>query len=121
MKLVTLRSISDGGPVREHDPLKLVASIPLFASLEPEVRNPLAALIRLRRYAARETVVWEGQPGGTLYLSLSGYFKAVTTGSDGREMLLSVMGPGEVLGELSVLDGQPRSASVITIEAGELA
>lgn len=107
--------------MREHDPLTLIAKIPLFASLEPEVRKPLAALIRVRSYAARQFVVWEGQPGGTLFLSLSGFFKAVTTGADGREMILSVMGPGEVLGELSVLDGQPRSASVVTIEPGELA
>jgi CRP-like cAMP-binding protein len=107
--------------MREHDPLQLVARIPLFAALDAEVRKPLAALIRVRSYAARQFVVWEGEPGGTLFLSLSGYFKAVTSGSDGKEMLLSVMGPGEVLGELSVLDGQPRSASVIAIEAGELA
>lgn len=107
--------------MREHDPLTLIAKIPLFASLEPEVRKPLAALIRVRSYAPRQFVVWEGQPGGTLFLSLSGFFKAVTTGAEGREMILSVMGPGEVLGELSVLDGQPRSASVVTIEPGELA
>jgi len=121
MKLVTPLSISSGDPTRGHDPQQLVAKIPLFASLEPEVRKPLAALIRVRSYSARQFVVWEGEPGGTLFLSLSGYFKAVTTGSDGTEMLLSVMGPGEVLGELSVLDGQPRSASVIAIEPGELA
>ena len=121
MKLVTPLSISSPDPTRGHDPQKLVARIPLFASLEPEVRKPLAALIRVRSYSARQFVVWEGEAGGTLFLSLSGYFKAVTTGSDGTEMLLSVMGPGEVLGELSVLDGQPRSASVIAIEQGELA
>lgn len=107
--------------MREHDPEKLVARIPLFASLEPEARRPLAQLIRLRRYSARQVVVWEGEAGGTLFLSLSGYFKAITTGGDGKEMLLSIMGPGEVFGELSVLDGQPRSASVITLEPGELA
>jgi len=104
-----------------HDLQELIAKIPLFAGLEPEVRRPLAALVRVRSYSARQFVVWEGESGGTLFVSLSGYFKAVTNGSDGKEMLLSVMGPGEVLGELSVLDGQPRSASVIAIEAGELA
>jgi CRP/FNR family transcriptional regulator, cyclic AMP receptor protein len=107
--------------VRDRDPLELVASIPLFSSLEPAALRPLAALLRPRRYSARQVVVWEGEAGGTLFLSLTGYFKAVTAGSDGKEVLLSVMGPGEVFGELSVLDGQPRSASVITIEAGELA
>jgi len=107
--------------MREHDPEKLVARIPLFATLEPDERRPLANLIRVRRYAARQVVVWEGEAGGTLFLTLSGYFKAITSGSDGKEMLLSIMGPGEVFGELSVLDGQPRSASVVTLESGELA
>ncbi len=107
--------------MREHDPEKLVARIPLFATLEPEARKPLANLMRVRRYSARQVVVWEGETGGSLFLSLTGYFKAITTGSDGKEMLLSVMGPGEVFGELSVLDGQPRSASVVTLEPGELA
>jgi CRP/FNR family transcriptional regulator, cyclic AMP receptor protein len=107
--------------MREHDPQKLVARIPLFAGLEPAAQKPLAGLIRVRRYAARQPVVWEGEAGGSLFLSLTGFFKAITTGRDGKEMLLSIMGPGEVFGELSVLDGQPRSASVITLEAGELA
>jgi len=107
--------------MREYDPEKLCAGIPLFATLEPEARRPLAKLIRVQRYSARQVVVWEGEPGGTLFLSLTGYFKAITTGSDGKEMLLSIMGPGEVFGELSALDGQPRSASVVTLEPGELA
>jgi CRP/FNR family cyclic AMP-dependent transcriptional regulator len=107
--------------MRDHDPRKLVASIPLFAALGPEAHARLAELVRVRRYAMRQVVVWEGEAGGSLFLSLSGYFKATTAGSDGKEMLLSVMGPGEVFGELSVLDGQPRSASVVALESGELA
>jgi CRP/FNR family transcriptional regulator, cyclic AMP receptor protein len=108
--------------MREHDPLRLVASIPLFASLEPADRGLVAGLLRVKRYAPRQTVVWEGQPGGALFLALSGFFKAVTSAStDGKEMLLSIMGPGEVFGELSVLDGQPRSASIVALQASELA
>ena len=103
------------------DPSQLVASIPLFASLEPDARTLIARLIRVRRYSARQTVFWEGGPGDALFVTLSGYLKAVTSGAEGKEVLLNVMGPGEVIGELSVLDGQPRSASVVALESSQLA
>lgn len=99
----------------------LVARIPLLSGLEAEEQKLIAPLIELRYYPARETVVWEGEGGGALFHVLSGYLKATTAGADGQELLLSIMGPGEVFGELSLLDGQPRSASVITLEASELA
>ena len=104
-----------------EDPAKLVQSIPLFATLEPEARALIARLIRVRRYSARQALFWEGEPGGALFVTLSGYLKAVTSGGEGKEVLLNVMGPGEVIGELSVLDGQPRSASVIALESCQLA
>ena len=53
--------------MREHDPLTLIAKIPLFASLEPEVQKPLAALIRVRSYAPRQVVVWEGESGARCF------------------------------------------------------
>jgi CRP/FNR family transcriptional regulator, cyclic AMP receptor protein len=104
-----------------EDPAKLVQSIPLFATLEPEARALIARLIRVRRYSARQALFWEGEAGGALFVALSGYLKAVTSGAEGKEVLLNVMGPGEVIGELSVLDGQPRSASVIALESCQLA
>jgi len=109
------------GLMQKEDPAALVASIPLFATLEPDARQLIARLIRVRRYAARQTVVWEGEPGGVLFVTLTGYLKVVTAGAEGKEVLLNVMGPGEVIGELSVLDGQPRSASVIALETSQLA
>jgi CRP-like cAMP-binding protein len=99
----------------------LVAKIPLLSGLELEEQKLIAPLIELRHYGARETVVWEGEGGGALFHVQSGYLKATTAGADGQELLLSIMGPGEVFGELSLLDGQPRSASVVTLEASELA
>jgi CRP-like cAMP-binding protein len=103
------------------DPVELVAKIGLFSALEANERRAIASLLRLQRYPARATVVWEGDDGGALFFILSGYLKAVSQGADGNEVLLSVMGPGEVMGELSVLDGSPRSASVVSLEACELA
>jgi CRP/FNR family transcriptional regulator/CRP/FNR family cyclic AMP-dependent transcriptional regulator len=100
---------------------ELVANIPLFARLDPEERHAVLKLVRIRAYPARKVVVWEGEPGGALFMVLSGYLKTISVGLEGKETLLSVMGPGEVFGELSLLDAQPRSASVVALEATELA
>ena len=101
--------------------VKLAQQIPLFSGLEPEQLEHVNQLIRVRRYHDREVVVREGDGGGALFVVLSGYTKAVTSGAGGQELLLSIMGPNEVFGELSLLDGQPRSASVIAVESAELA
>jgi len=105
----------------ENEPSEIVGRIPLFSALGAEERGLVAKLIRLRRYGARQVVVRQGDAGGALFLSISGYFKAVSTSKEGKDVLLSIMGPGEVFGELSVLDGQPRSATVVTLEPSVLA
>jgi CRP-like cAMP-binding protein len=105
----------------ENEPSEIVGRIPLFSALQAEERGLVAKLIRLRRYGARQVVVRQGDVGGALFLSISGYFKAVSTSREGKDVLLSIMGPGEVFGELSVLDGQPRSATVVTLEPSVLA
>ena len=103
------------------DAKDLVARIPLFAALDADALRLISRLMKRRRYRARQVIVWEGESGGTLFCVVSGYLKAVTAGAEGKEMLLSVMGPGDVFGELSVLDGEPRSASVVAIDSAELA
>lgn len=98
----------------------LLARAELLSGLESPERRALLALVRIRRFGARKVVVWSGEPPDALFLVLSGYLKAVGGGVDGREVLFSIMGEGEVIGELAVLDGQPRSATLITIDAVEL-
>jgi CRP-like cAMP-binding protein len=100
---------------------ELLARIPFLSGLEPEARRLFAGLVKLRRYPKRKVVVWEGEPGDALFLVISGFLKAVTASGEGHEVLLSIMGPGEVFGELSVFDGQPRSASVVALDSVEVA
>lgn len=64
-----------------------------------------------RRFAADEVLFREGEPCDGLYLLLSGKLKVYSAGTGGRELVYEVVGPGALLGELS-LDGGPRSASV---------
>lgn len=106
--------------MRQEELAKRVAEIPLFEKLDERSRRSIARLMRLRQCKARERIVWEGDPAGSLFLAISGYFKAVATNRSGKELLFSIMGPGEVFGELSVLDGEPRSATVIALQPGTL-
>ncbi|MBE9375366.1 Crp/Fnr family transcriptional regulator [Saccharopolyspora sp. HNM0983] len=70
------------------------------------------------RHRAGERLLHQGSPGGWVLLCLSGRLKVVYAEPDGREVLLAVRGPGDVLGELSGRDGRPRSATVQAIEPG---
>jgi len=68
-----------------------------------------------RRYPAHALVMSEGDPTDTLYVILEGHARAFVSDGEGREAVLSVMGPGEYFGEVA-LDQGPRSASVVTLE-----
>lgn len=73
----------------------------------------------VRKYhAAGEALLQQGSPGGWVLLCLTGRSKVVYAEPDGREVLLAVRGPGDVLGEFSGRDGLPRSATVRAIEPG---
>ncbi len=85
--------------------------------------DALAALAErgeLRRYRKGTLLIQEGDQGDTLFIIHSGRLRAFSTGDNDREITYGVYGPGEYLGEMS-LDGGPRSASVITLEASSCA
>jgi CRP-like cAMP-binding protein len=100
---------------------QLIASISLFTALPPDEQRLLVQLVDFRSCKRGDNVVREGDTGGGLFAVLSGFLKAASMDPDGREVVHSIMGKGEVFGELSVLDGKPRSATVTAIEDSELA
>jgi CRP/FNR family cyclic AMP-dependent transcriptional regulator len=75
----------------------------------------------LRRSASRgTTVMGAGDATDSLYIVLSGRLKVMMSDSDGKEVILAILGPGEFFGEMGLIDDEPRSASVVTLEACEL-
>jgi CRP-like cAMP-binding protein len=72
-----------------------------------------------RRFRKGQAVFHEGGPSDRVVALLSGRVKVSTTTTEGKEIVLAFRGPGDLLGELSVIDGQPRSASVEAIEPVE--
>ncbi len=74
-----------------------------------------------RKSAPRGTMVMAaGDLTDSLYIVLSGRLKVMMSDADGKEVILSILGPGEFFGEMGLIDDSPRSASVVAIEACEL-
>jgi len=89
---------------------------PLFESLDDEETRALRAGVTDVELARGERLFDEGDVGDRLYVVLDGKIKLTRTSADGRENLISLVGPGEMFGELSLFDPRPRtmSASAVT-------
>lgn len=94
--------------------------VDLFAGLEPEQLAAIAGSARLRVFARGAIIVSEGDEGLGLFVVQRGALKAFVVDDSGRELTLSLLGPGEYFGELALLDAAPRSASVMALERCEL-
>jgi CRP/FNR family cyclic AMP-dependent transcriptional regulator len=83
--------------------------------LSPSLLAALAARGNSRSFRAQTILLNEGDAGGSLYIVLTGKLRVYASSPEGRDVVLSELGPGEYVGELS-LDGLPRSASVKSLE-----
>lgn len=92
---------------------------PLFAALTPDARRELAAKARFRLATAGETLIQEGSQGDTFAIIKRGRL-AVDANFEGQSRHLATLGPGAIVGEVAVLKGTPRTASVTAREDAEL-
>ena len=93
---------------------------PLFAELAPEDLRSICECGTIKTYPKHSIVINEGDLSDTLYIILSGKVKVYVSEVDGREVTLSILGPGKFFGELALIDEAPRSASVSTLETTSL-
>jgi CRP/FNR family cyclic AMP-dependent transcriptional regulator len=89
-----------------------LAHIPLFARLDDAGQQALLALLTRQAVAANEPVFWFGDHGDTMYVVEQGRVAVTAPDVHGDHVLLDTLGPGGIFGELSLLDGGPRSATV---------
>jgi CRP/FNR family cyclic AMP-dependent transcriptional regulator len=81
--------------------------------------DSVAAGSARRSYPKGRTIVAEGEASQSMYILLAGRAKVQRSDSEGKEVILAVIGSGEFFGEMSLIDDAPRSASVITLESCE--
>ncbi|HET6214280.1 MAG TPA: Crp/Fnr family transcriptional regulator [Micromonosporaceae bacterium] len=102
--------------VRLPEPGDALSGVELFASLEPEVRQRVIAAAVPRTYRKGQLLFVENDPGESLIVLRRGAVAVFRTAPTGERAVLSVIRPPEAFGELSLLDGSPRSASAEAIE-----
>jgi CRP/FNR family cyclic AMP-dependent transcriptional regulator len=93
-----------------------LATVPLLGQIPPEELQRFAEVTREKLYPKGSVILFEDDPGDSLFIVREGRVKVVLVGEDGREVILGVLGVGEHFGELSLIDEQPRSAHVIAME-----
>jgi CRP/FNR family cyclic AMP-dependent transcriptional regulator len=92
-----------------------------LAGLPDADRDELLRDARRMRLPAGATLLFEGDLSDRVVVVLGGTVRVFVTAANGREVLLTLAGPGEILGEMSALDGQAHSASVNTVDPAEVA
>jgi CRP/FNR family transcriptional regulator, cyclic AMP receptor protein len=100
--------------------INILKHIPLFASLkdvELEEINKLA----LSKKCSKDTIILlEDEEGDTLFIIIKGKVKVTTFSESGKELIFSILSEGDFFGDMSLLDGKPRSATIISLEESEL-
>jgi len=98
----------------------LLGGVTLFQSMDDEERRALAAVMELREVRAGETVFRQGDQGDSLLCVVDGQLDTVVKDNAGQEIVLTAVVAGDVVGEMSMLDGRPRSATVRCTEDAKL-
>ena len=92
----------------------------LLSAQPPKLAQDLFGQARAVALAPQQTLFTAGDPGDGFYVLDEGLLKVNVISVAGSERILAILGPGDLLGELSVIDGAPRSASVTAIRASKL-
>src|SRR3954452_18450491 len=104
----------------EQSAVELLRSVPLFAGLEQAELERFSRVAVPRSFPAGTRVFHEGDSSDACYIVSEGSFRVTREHSDGRAITLATLGPGEIFGELAMLDGDTRSASAESITDGTL-
>jgi CRP/FNR family transcriptional regulator, cyclic AMP receptor protein len=100
--------------------LVVLRNVPLFSGLDESELQRLSQVSVRRRAARGEQVVRAGEDAESLIILLTGRAKVTNFDEEGREIILAWLGPGEFFGEMGLIDGSPRSASVVAVEPCEM-
>jgi CRP-like cAMP-binding protein len=102
-------------PEAEAKRAALLAS-PLFEAMQPEEVEAVLQMATERRVRRGQMIVQKGDEGSAMMAVLRGRVRISAVSADGKEVTLNVIDPGDIFGELSLLDGKPRSADAVAIE-----
>jgi CRP-like cAMP-binding protein len=99
---------------------ELLTSVELFAEMNEEEIDDLTGLAQIKKLDKDTNIFHAGDPADAVFVVASGRVKVVITSSDGKEFILTVLGAGQVFGEMALLESSTRSASVVTLSSVEV-
>ena len=94
---------------------KLLRELPFFHDLTDKEVETVATVVKKKNFKLGETVFKESEDGASIYVIKKGEVKACKTAPDGELFTLTIMKDGEIFGEMSFLDGRPRSATIVAV------
>lgn len=101
--------------------VRKLGRLPLLAGLDEKTLNHIATAVTWRDVPKREPVLFKGSPGDHLLFLVEGRLQVVDVTESGREIGLNLLVAGDYFGELSIIDGEPRSASVVAMDHSVIA
>jgi CRP/FNR family transcriptional regulator, cyclic AMP receptor protein len=107
-------------PVTSEEKRRLISNVSLFAALSERDLDSLIAVARTTRLATREQLFHKGDHGTQVFVVIRGTLKALTTSEEGDDVVFSILGEGEVFGEVALLGRLQRTASVSAVTPCEL-
>ena len=99
--------------------MDMLKNIPLFSCLEDPEIEFLEKVMKKKSFPKNSIIFSEGEDSDSVYIIKKGKVKAIVADENGKEITLNIHGPGEYFGEMSFIDGEPRSATIITKEPAE--
>jgi CRP/FNR family cyclic AMP-dependent transcriptional regulator len=101
-------------------PLAFFRKFDLFAELDDRELSSVATVAKVRRYAKEDVIFHADETGDVFFLIKDGQVKVTMVSPEGKEIILSMLGPGEFFGEMALFDDSPRSATVVATEPLEV-
>ena len=94
--------------------------VPIFSDLPEETIDKIAQIGNRKTFSKENVILMEEEAGSALFVIISGKVKIARTSSDGREVILTILSESDFFGEMAILDGLSRSATVIALEDSEV-
>lgn len=100
--------------------VKFLSYVPIFSDLPEETLSKIEKIGTKKNYTKSDVILMEEESGTALFIIISGKVKVARASSDGREVILTILSESDFFGEMAILDGLTRSATVTAIEDSEL-
>ncbi|HOI29706.1 MAG TPA: Crp/Fnr family transcriptional regulator [Melioribacteraceae bacterium] len=99
---------------------EFLAYVPIFSEIPMDTIEKIEKIGTRRMFNKNDVILMEDEVGSALFVIVQGKVKVARTSSDGREVILTILSDSDFFGEMAILDGQTRSATVVAIEDSEL-